>query len=250
LDFDNCNVYLKGDSNNSVNQGNPNRPSTRKRSAYKFIESTLDKGAQNVPMSNSVKSTKDPINDKINSLGSQFSSFNLKSNLAINNNPNMGINSPGNNINNPSSLNGFTYKNSITSTSAINNTPQEKKPEYQSRRKNQVTNILNELDNPKVIDINLNSNLSNKSEIDKKDHGGLGFRKNNKETFTMNKEMMVAENTYKKPVTNNFNPGSSTSVNSSTGTETLGLFNSRRHVNNASNLNSLAGGINNKFKYV
>lgn len=230
--FDNCNVYLKGDSNNP---NNPNRPSTRKRSAYKFIESTLEKNSPSVQISNTVKSTKDPINDK---LASQFSSFNLKNNLG---GPNPILQNSGSPMGN-----GFTFKNSITSTNAINNNAQDKKPEYQSRRKNQVTNILNELDNPKVIDINLNSNLSNKSEIDKKDHVNIGFRKNNQ--ISTNKDMIVAENTYKKPIGTNFNINTNqTNVNSGTGSETLGLFNSRRHVNNS---NNIGGNINNKFKYV
>jgi hypothetical protein len=192
-----------------------------------------------MPISNSVKSTKDPINDKINSLGSQFSNFNLKNNVGVGG-PNTILNLQNSN------LNGFSFKNSITSTNAINNTPQEKKPEYQSRRKNQMTNILNELDNPKVIDINLNSNLSNKSEIDKKDHVNIGFRKNNQ--ISTNKDMMIAENSYKKPIGTNFNIVTNpTNVNSGAGSETLGLFNSRRHVNNT---NSIGGNINNKFKYV
>jgi hypothetical protein len=195
-----------------------------------------------MPISNSVKSTKDPINDKINSLGSQFSNFNLKNNVGVGG-PNTMLNLQ--NSGNPN-LNGFSFKNSITSTNAINNTPQEKKPEYQSRRKNQMTNILNELDNPKVIDINLNSNLSNKSEIDKKDHVNIGFRKNNQ--ISTNKDMMIAENSYKKPIGTNFNIVTNpTNVNSGAGSETLGLFNSRRHVNNT---NNIGGNINNKFKYV
>ena len=60
--------------------------------------------------------------------------------------------------------------------------------------------------------------------------------------------MMVAENTYKKPIGTNFNINTNqTNVNSGTGSETLGLFNSRRHVNNS---NNIGGNINNKFKYV
>ena len=175
-----------------------------------------------------VRSTKDPINDKLSNLGSQFNNFNLKNN-------------PG--------LNNGSFKNSITSTNAINainnntaninNLPVDKKPEYQSRRKNQPSNILNELDNPKVIDININSNFSNKREIDKIDHSNVGFRKNNNSNFGVNKEMIVADNTYKKGVgVNNFNTGSSD-------TSGLGLFNSRRNVNNTNTINSLSVGINN-----
>jgi hypothetical protein len=222
LNFDNCNVYLKN-SNNMDN--NPNRPSSRKRSAFKFIESTLEKAVP-TNITNSVKSTKDPINDKLNNLGAQFGNFNMKSNNQYNSQPNAG---------------GF-LKNSITSTNAINainNTnPNEKKPEYQSRRKNQTTNILNELDNPKVVDININSNFSNKSEIDKIDHSNGGFRKSNNPNYGNNKEMIVADNNYKKNSgLNNFNTQNDTG---------LGLFNSRRHVNNSNQINSLGNSnINN-----
>ena len=64
MDFDNCNVYLKGESDN------PNRLSSRKRSAYKFIENTMDKNTINP---NTVKSSKDPLNDKVSKeLNNQF----------------------------------------------------------------------------------------------------------------------------------------------------------------------------------
>ncbi len=223
LDFDNCNVYLKGDGENT---NNPNRLSSRKRSAYKFIENTIDKNSSsininsNVNLSNSVKSTKDPLNDKISKeLNTQFNNFNLR-----------GKEIP----------NGFVTKNSITSTNAINNTPiTEKKTEYQSRRKNQniTNNILGELDNPRVIDIKINSSISNKSEIDKNDHNNFGFRKvsgtnqgsnnNLKELGNFsNRDMMVSDSNYKKTPTN-------PPVESN-----LGLFNSRRHVTNTSTINT------------
>jgi hypothetical protein len=214
MDFDNCNVYLKGEVDNQ------NRLSSRKRSAYKFIENTMDKnpiGINSSLTTNTVKSTKDPLSDKITKeLGSQINNLNLKKETVGQNIPFM--------------------KNSITSTNAINNTPvPDKKPEYQSRRKNQnnTNNILGELDNPRFIDININSSTSNKSEIDKIDHSNFSYRKNNnKEAGTLNtnfpmRDMMVAEN-YKKTTL-------STNI---TGESNLGIFNSRRHVTNTSTINS------------
>merc|ERR1712018_426378 len=103
----------------------------------------------------------------------------------------------------------------------------------ESRRKNQTNNILNDLDNP-VVDINI-------SEIDKNDH----YRqKTNQNTTNSNqKEMVTGEfsyntmknNTTRQPNSINNNLGNSGNYNESG----LGLFNSRRHVNNTSTLNNL-----------
>jgi hypothetical protein len=123
------------------------------------------------------------------------------------------------------------------------------------------------LDNPKVIDINLGSNLSNKTEIDKKDHSSYFNRKNLTNTNTNNsafnvggtsginlninskneKDMIIGDNyninninvNVKKP-TNNITAGILTNTTSVTNNNPIGgvnndpgfgIFNSRRHIN-------------------
>jgi hypothetical protein len=224
-DFDNCNIYLKPNLENDLNNAN-----SRKRSAMRFIENTLDKTLNNQTLTNSTKSTKDPINDKISSINS------------------IGNIKPGNN--------NYPFKNSITSTNALNNQPEKK--EFQSRRKNQTNNILNDLDNPRVVDINLNTNLSNKSEIDKNDHNLYtqqpNFRKINNysgNNLSNNKDMIIADNPYtnssKKELinnnssraSNNSNSNNNINLNTNNNESGLGLFNSRRHITNTNTLNNL-----------
>jgi hypothetical protein len=212
-DFDNCNVYLKETENT-------NNFYSRKRSAMRFIENTIDKNNQiNLNIINTTKSSKDPINDK---------AYNMNS---------------FNNVNNTKQANNFSFKNSITSTNALNNQQIDKK-EFQSRRKNQTNNILNDLENPKVVDINLNTNNNNKVEIDHYDHSlQNNFRKN------FQKEMVVADNSYtannkKEHAYTNTTRSSSNSNNNIVNINTnndqgLGLFNSRRQITNTTTLNSL-----------
>lgn len=206
LDFDNCNVYLKDNVNPETEVGR-NQANSRKRSAYKFIESTLEKAQPTNAVSNTVKSTKDPLHDK---MANNFKSLGQ-------------INSNNNN---------FNYKNSITSTTALNsnvnqnnananfNSSTSEKKEFQSRRKNQMNNILNELDNPNVVDLNLKANFNN-------DNKSYNMRKN----IAGSKEMMIGEASYNKKA--GFNAANINENN-------FGIFNSRRHINNSN-----GGGITN-----
>jgi len=217
-DFDNCNVYLKETENT-------NNFYSRKRSAMKFIENSMDKNYQiNSNITNTNKSTKDPLNDKV----------------YYNANNNSNVNTKQTN---------FPVKNSITSTNSMNNQQYDKK-EFQSRRKNQTNNILNDLDNPRVVDINLNTNNNNKFEIDNYDHSiQTNLGKN------LQKDMQVGENSYS--LINKKEHGNSNTARSSSNSknkiiymnnndQNLGLFNSRRNIINTTTLNSLSNSnINN-----
>jgi hypothetical protein len=212
MDFDNCNIYLK-----NVDKGNDNRPESRKRSAYKFIEDSMREGNLNLNtvnpntnsnqsnninvLTNSIKSTKDPLAENIG------------------------------NINNYNK-NNYSLKNNIAT---------EKKPEYESRRK-KVINILNEIDN-KVIDINLNNSNNNRNEIEP------GFRKNNnfnihgnpRNNFNLlDKDLSYADNFKKNLSAPNTNPVSNVS--------SVGLFESRRHINFNNNIQANKQILNTKDK--
>jgi hypothetical protein len=264
-DIDNCNVYLKPN----------NFPTTRKGSAFKFLEEKMKNNQNNIPVT-TVKS-KEQFNDKIIASSSANS---LPNNTPANipnssfNNPPTNLNShfmPNNNSNSNTNINKLQNKIStgtnminvtsnkipITSQNSINNNQQlnEKKSEFQSRRKN-IANIINELDG-KVIDINLNSTANNKSEIDKNDHH-INYGRKNVNTYNVNskseKDMLIGEGGYNKktvPNGNSLNPGTiinnsnnafpqnsggSSVINNDNGVAIN--FASRRHVNNPTSTGS------------
>ena len=267
LDFDNCNVYLKVKTDHQTNQSN-----TRKGSAYKFIEEKMKNNHNNIlaPTLTTFKTTKDPIAEKF----SNNAANNIQPNLTNNsiNNPATNLNShflsnsnsgitnsnkqgqiPHKNNSNPNIINANLIKNPVITQTTQNNPSVEKKGEFQSRRKN-IVNMINELDG-KVIDINLNSNANNKSEIDKAEHH-CNFSKKNPNNFPSNiktdKDMMIGDSNYKKnaPVTNNISVGGNlgninntfsqnvvnNSILNNDGMMTIN-FASRRHINNTGNQN-------------
>lgn len=129
MEFDNCNVYLK----NNINPES-NRPYSRKRTAFKYIEDNLEK------------------EKTIKNLNNFNSSNNLLKNLTINDNK---ITNSNSNTHNPSISSTNASKKIITNRDKeIENKPKiikeenklnEKKPEYESRRKKQM-NFINGFD--------------------------------------------------------------------------------------------------------
>ncbi len=131
LDFENCNVYLK-----NVNLNN-NRPSSRKRSAFKYIEDNLEKDKG--------KST-----SNIDSTNNLIKNLNLNDNYYNNNNYNSfnSKNTPDKDLNIGTNNNFYNdHKPKIMQTDNISqNLFNDKKPEYESRRKKPI-NFMNCIDN-------------------------------------------------------------------------------------------------------
>jgi hypothetical protein len=196
LDFDNCNVYIK------EKEANQNRPNTRKRSAFKFIEDSLPTSTSGNALN---KSNKEPSEKEFSSGGS----LNIKSNFNSNN----PIVQPGGGS--------FNYKIQSQSNNPLQvNNNEVKKPEYESRRKKNINNILNELDTGGVGQINQNEG-----------------KKNNNFNFSSSlgkNEMIVGNEPYKKLPSN------------SQSSSATGLFESRRHVQQTKNQNSFNMNLNSK----
>lgn len=228
--FDNCNTYLK-----NPNPSNDNRP---RRSALNFIKDTEMNG-----ITNSIKSTKDPLADKeyVNNTKKDIFNTNKKE--------------FGEKIEKNVTLININNKDS--------NLMSDKKSEYQSRRgKNQFNNILNELDNPKgmlenpkkVIDLNINSTGNNRGDIDnkisRKNHGSAipipsnNFNFNSKIEIGSNiqsKDMIIGESYKRGGNGSNSNNGiGNLNLNGLSGSTGTGLFESRRHVvnNNTNSVNN------------
>jgi hypothetical protein len=189
-------------------------------------------------MPNSVKSTKDPMNDKTSP--TIMPSFNNPSSNFNSNIFNKGLitTKPNNNI---------TTSNNIQSNFKIMSNPipsnTDKKPEYQSRRRN-INNILNEFEDVKIVDLNLNTN---KSELGKNDHMYYGKKNNmnnfgsgfNKESnYKIEKDILIGESSYKKqiPSINNVNNFSG-STGSILNTEGINYASRRNQVNAGNNIN-------------
>lgn len=129
LEFENCNVYLK-----NINPIN-NRPNSRKRSAFKYIEDNLEKDkrkstSNNDPTSNLINNIN--LNDNSNGNYNSFNSkHNAENDVIINTNNHVNI----------------EHKPKIMQSDNISqNLFNDKKPEYESRRKKQM-NFLNCIDN-------------------------------------------------------------------------------------------------------
>jgi hypothetical protein len=159
-DFESCNVNLK-----------PQMPNNRKRSAFRFLEESL-KDDPNI-ITNSVRTTKDPINKKEGP------------HININNNYNDNINGK------------FQY-----------NPIDNKKNEFESRRKKNPTPII-------------------AMDYDKK---GISLDNNNNLNKILDKDMIIGDSTHKK----GYLIGSSANSNSPTnnnGGSMFGIVESRRHMN-------------------
>jgi len=139
-EFENCNVNLK------TNNTKTNRPNSRKRSAFKYIEDNLEK--EKIPESWN-KDYKDiRINQKLNK-------NNINPNQANEiNQTNQGFLKDNKNIKKPkiigereSNMNKFLQNvNGIDSNNHNNNNNTEKKIEYESRRKKPMS-FINGIDN-------------------------------------------------------------------------------------------------------
>lgn len=125
MDFENCNVYLK-----NVNPTS-NRPHSRKRSAFKYIEDNLEKDKVKSSSSN------DPTSHLIKNLNlnenNNFNSYNAK------------INDSGLNTNNIGNVYNEHKPKIMQSDNVGVKIFNDKKPEYESRRKKQM-NFMNCID--------------------------------------------------------------------------------------------------------
>lgn len=128
MDFENCNIYLKNAASNNK------RPYSRKRSAFKYIEDNLEK-------------------DKVKNSSIKNQTNNLLKNLNLNDNDNINNfasdNNEKNNFNNANSTNINFYNENkpkvMESSTFSQNILNDKKPEYESRRKKQI-NFMNCID--------------------------------------------------------------------------------------------------------
>ena len=177
IDFDNCDVYLKN-NNNTENM----RPHSRKRSAYKFIEENLDNQKQPKNLNN-FNSTNNIIKSlNFNEINNTNKPFNGNYSNNTNKNP---INSQVNNISknkeieNKPIINIDQNKNNQNLFANLNN----KKPEYESRRKNKI-NFLNDMEN------NINTNNSNNIPIigGSNNNNLVNFEMQQKNVSKINKE--------------------------------------------------------------
>jgi len=172
LEFENCNVYLK-----NINPDN-NRPYSRKRSAFKYIENNLEKEKiQNANNFNSTSNLMKSLN--LNDIANNTNSFQI--NNSNNNNLNFNstktsMNNLNSNTNNPNliNINYNSNNNSQRGIKQIENKPKimqqekisqncinDKKPEYESRRKKQI-NFINGIDTfPLNQTQSTNNNLQN-----------------------------------------------------------------------------------------
>lgn len=157
LEFENCNVYLK-----NINPDN-NRPYSRKRSAFKYIEKNLE--SERIQNANNFNSTTNLMKSlNLNDVANNTNSFQNNNN---NNNNNLNFNTTKTNMNNLNShtnnsnlinINYNSNNNSQRGIKHIENKPKimqqekasqncinDKKPEYESRRKKQI-NFINGID--------------------------------------------------------------------------------------------------------
>jgi hypothetical protein len=190
-----CNVYLKNLEGQS-----------RRRSAYRPVDSTQKNETSSSSsishINNTVKSTKDPLNNK-----------------------------------EPANSKIITNSNS---SSIINNPVQPKVGDFESRRKGRGTGIFGEIDKStsKVVDLNLNTASSNKNEIDQM----MRFNKDNSSGGAFSKQghdkdMMIGDSTYGKKPGNNGSSINSNFTNISSGMNSgqniFGMSDSRRHITNS-----------------
>jgi len=217
LDFENCNVYLK-----NINPNN-NRPYSRKRSAFKYIEDNMEKEREKV------------LNDNFNSTLSLMRSLNINENSNKNNilNNNFNNNFDSNDFSNKNNMNNQNSNKLIINLKNFNSggnasSPQmilikdidnkikigdiekkgalsfnEKKPEYESRRKKQI-NFIKGVDSFGNQNQFTNNNLLN-FEMQKNNQNNKMNENNNFNASTSNLisgsfESRRIQGSYNKPV--------------------------------------------------
>ncbi len=220
LDFENCNVYLK-----NINPNN-NRPYSRKRSAFKYIEDNMEREREKKYMKENFNSTTNMLKsinlNENNNNSKKPTKDNFKVGCDSNEAPNK-TNLNNNQNSNKLNLNLNNFNNTANNSQKIlmkdlENKPKiaenekigmigfnEKIPEYESRRKKQI-NFMNGIDcygNSNQVSSN-NNNFQNFEIQKNKDSNKLNdnnnFNSTSNNLISSNFESRRLQGGYNKPV--------------------------------------------------